>query len=105
MTDFIKFSRPDMLQEAVQSLLEGKRIARSLENTVDALIPVIENEETVKKLEEIRESAAKASHTLQRLYNSNARDAFGGLRASDTSARAGMSHTPNSPDATKTNES
>ena len=103
MTDFIRFSRPDMLQEAVQSLLEGKRIARSLENTVDALIPVVENEEVAKRLEEIRECAAKAGHVLQRLYNSNAKEAFGGLRASDASPRGGTSHTPSPPEATKEN--
>lgn len=77
MSDFIRFSHHPMHMEAVQALLEGKRIARSLESTVDSLIPLISNEETTKQLEEIREAAARAGHVLQRLYNKNAKEAFG----------------------------
>lgn len=77
MSDFIRFSHPPMHMEAVQSLLEGKRLARSLEAAVDALIPVVDNPDTIKQLEEIREHAARASHQLQRLYNRNAKEAFG----------------------------
>lgn len=84
MTDFIKFSHPNMLREAVQSLLEAKRIARSLENTVDALIPVVANEETVKLLEEVREAAAKAGGLFGRLYSRNAREAFGAAEGNKT---------------------
>ena len=87
MTDFIKFGHANMLREAVQSLLEAKKLARSLENTVDALIPVVASEEAAKLLEEVRESAARASGIFQRLYNKNAKEAFGspeGHKASES---------------------
>jgi hypothetical protein len=76
MSDFIKLS-PEMTKDAVQSLMQAKQYARSLENFVDALIPMIENEDTAKLLNEVRENAAKAGGVLQRIYNRTAREAFG----------------------------
>lgn len=77
MSDFVKFSIPTMFHETTQSLLEARRLARSLENIVDALIPLTTNTEAVKQLEKIRETSAFAAHALQRLYNRNAKEAFG----------------------------
>lgn len=76
MSDFLKLS-PEMLKDAVQSLLQAKQYARSLENFIDAVTPMIENADTLKALEEVRENAAKAGGVLQRIYNRNAREAFG----------------------------
>ena len=81
-------------------MLDGKRIARSLENTVDALIPTMQNEDAIKQLEEIREAAAKASYTLQRLYTRNAREAFGEIpRAAGPSDRDSSSRSRRGDDA------
>lgn len=91
MTDFIKFSLPTMAHEAVQSLLEGKRQARSLENTVDALIPLISNEDTAKQLEEGREALAKIGGLFQRLYTRNAREVFGVGEVAGSIPRGGKS--------------
>jgi len=68
---------PEMTKDSVSSLLQAKQFARSLENFVDALIAMVENEDTLKALNEVRENAAKASGVLQRIYNRNAREAFG----------------------------
>src|SRR5439155_12190914 len=76
MSDFVKLS-PEMTKDAVQSLMQAKQYARSLENFVDALIPMIDNPDTMKALEEVRENALKAAGVLQRIYNRNAREAFG----------------------------
>jgi len=76
MSDFIKLS-PEMTKDAVQSLIQAKQYARSLENFVDALIPMIDKTETAEQLEEVRENALKAAAVLQRIYNRNAREAFG----------------------------
>jgi len=76
MSDFIKLS-PEMTKDAVQSLMQAKQYARSLENFIDALLPMIDNEDTEKLLSEVRENAAKAGGVLQRIYNKNAREAFG----------------------------
>jgi len=83
MSDFVKLS-PEMTKDAVQSLMQAKQYARSLENFVDALIPMIDNPDTMKALEEVRENALKAAGVLQRIYNRNAREAFGvGVNASN----------------------
>jgi Glu-tRNA(Gln) amidotransferase subunit E-like FAD-binding protein len=76
MSDFIKLSS-EMTKDAVQSLQQAKQYARSLENFVDALLPMIDNEDTTKALEEVRENAVKAGGVLQRIYNRTAREAFG----------------------------
>lgn len=76
MSDFIIFKVPIMQHEAVQSLLEARKQARSLENTIEALLPIVANEEFVKQLEECREAAAKTAGIFQRMYQRNARGAF-----------------------------
>ena len=69
MSDFIRFSIPTMAHEAVQSLQEARRLARSLEATVDSLIPVVESTEAAAQLEEIREMAMKASKAKLSTFN------------------------------------
>jgi hypothetical protein len=75
MSDFAKL-QPGIVEGAMQALLEGKRRARELENFVDGIIPLVENDEQLKRLEEVREAAAKAAFVLQALYNRNAKEAF-----------------------------
>jgi len=83
VSDFAKLS-PEMLKDAIQSLMQAKQYARSLENFVDAVLPMVESDDTKKLLEEVRENAAKAGGVLQRIYNKNAREAFGIKRAAPT---------------------
>jgi len=101
MSDFIRFSIPTMAHEAVQSLQEARRLARSLEATVDSLIPVVESTEAAAQLEEIREMAMKASEVLRRLYNRNAKETFGpGVTPSNLASGKGTASGPE----VKTNE-
>jgi len=75
MSDFVKMG-PGLLEGTMQALLEARKSARAVETVADSLMPLA-NEETVKKLEEVRESAAKMAYTLQSIYNRNAKEAFG----------------------------
>lgn len=77
MSDFIKFNIPGTKLEALQSILEARRQARSLENSVDALIPLLSNKEVAEQFEGIRAHAEAASRILQQFYKSNARETFG----------------------------
>lgn len=77
MNDFISFGLPNMRMEAIQSVLEAKRIARSLESTVDALIPIVASEIERDQLEKIRDDAEAAGKYLNKLYKTNAKEAFG----------------------------
>jgi len=98
MSDFIQFKISGMAQEAVQSLLEGKRAARTLENICDGLLPVLENKETIAKLESIREAAAKAAHVFQSLYNTHAREHFGQPRDRGRTPRHSTDSTGDKPE-------
>lgn len=75
MSDFPQL-HPGILEGAMQALLDAKRKASAIEDAVSGIIPLVENEETSKKLEEIREQSAKIAFTLQSIYNRNAKEAF-----------------------------
>lgn len=80
MNDFVEFKVAGVAENVVQTLLDGKKAARTVENICDSLGPLIDNPETVKVLEEIREQAGKMAHTFQRIYTRNAREIFSGHR-------------------------
>jgi hypothetical protein len=75
MSDFPKL-QAGILEGAMQALLDCKRKITAAEDGISGIIPLVENEETEKKLEEIREWCAKAAFTLQTIYNRNAKEAF-----------------------------
>jgi len=75
MSDFPKL-QPGVLEGAMQSLLDAKRKITAVEDCVSGIVPLVDNPETEKKLEEIREMCAKAAFTLQSIYNKNAKEAF-----------------------------
>jgi len=75
MSDFPKL-QPGVLEGAMQSLVDGARRVREVEGMVNSIIPLTDNEEISKKLEEVRETCAKAAFTLQSIYNRNAKEAF-----------------------------
>lgn len=77
-SDFIK-AQPGVVEAAVQSLLECRRKARSIEESVESLIPLLEPSANyaAATTESIREGAAKLAHLLKVLYDRNAKEAFG----------------------------
>ena len=75
MSDFAKL-QSGVLEGAMQSMLESRRRLREVESMIEGVIPLTENTDTEKKLEEIREVVAKAGGDLQRIYNRNAKEAF-----------------------------
>lgn len=66
------------LKEIAQSLLEGKRMARSIENIADTFEPLVDAEdtETLANLEAIREHSQNINRIVQRIYNKIAKDAM-----------------------------
>jgi len=64
-----------MLMEIAQALLEAKKMARSLENTGDAFVPMSDNPVTLELLARITSSALQASKSANELYHLIAREA------------------------------
>lgn len=58
-----------MLEQVAQSLLEFKKMGRSLESGADALVPLAANEEVEKVLVEISSAGAHAAKCASDLYN------------------------------------
>lgn len=77
MSDFI--TKGEDLKATVQALLEGRRMARSLENLADSLIPVLADSTSDAKtaLETVKTQARTISEAMQELFNRNAKEAFG----------------------------
>ena len=64
-----------MLQQVAQSLLEGKKMARAIENMADSFQPLTDKESVVHDLNIIAEKAREISLAFARLYNPIAREA------------------------------
>lgn len=74
MADFVK-AQPGVVEAAVQSLLECRRAARKIEESIEGLAPLTEPG-AADLVENIREGAAKLDHWLKILYARNAKEAF-----------------------------
>ena len=62
----------------MQSLLLGKQHARSIENLVDALAPLVTNKTVKIDLQQAKAHATEADRLLQAIYDGNATEAFDG---------------------------
>lgn len=63
------------LREIAQSVLEAKKMARSLENISDTFKPLA-NDDAMKLLEELRVHAVAATDCCNQIYNAIAREAM-----------------------------
>lgn len=79
MSDFV--TKGEDLKATVQALLEGRRMARSLENLADSLLPVLADSthlsDAKTALETVKTQAKTISEAMQELFNRNAKEAFG----------------------------
>lgn len=75
MSDFVVHGEDQKM--TIQALLEGMKMARSLENLATSLLPLSDSPEVVGDLEHIEEYAREASQLLRAIYKRNAREAFG----------------------------
>jgi hypothetical protein len=66
----------DMTREIAQSLQEGRKLVRSVENLSLSLEPLAEDD-TLQQLERVTEISREQVALLSGLYNSIARSAFG----------------------------
>lgn len=66
----------ERLKEIAQILLQCKGNMRSTENAAAALIPLVEDEGTLKELEAVKLSCKVNADRLQNLYDNIAREAF-----------------------------
>lgn len=64
------------LKEVAQSLLEGKKMARSLENLVSSLSILADDKVTKETLDNIEELAKHTADSLTLIYKSIAREAL-----------------------------
>lgn len=67
--------RPEILQGIAQSLLEMKKMARSIEQSADALLPMA-SQETIKTLCDVIDSSRNAASMISRLYYKIAKEAM-----------------------------
>ena len=65
----------EMLMQIAQGLLEGKKMARSLENTADAFLPMTDHPVTKELLSRISDGALQAAKSANELYHLIAREA------------------------------
>lgn len=63
------------LAQIAQGLLEGKKMARSLENTATSFIPLTDNQGVMSALERVEKNAQLIATELSDLYKLVARDA------------------------------
>lgn len=77
MADFLKV-QPGVAEAAVQSLLECRRMARRIEESIESMEPLLEPSAAValELIVNIREGAAKLDHWIRTLYARNAKEAF-----------------------------
>lgn len=66
---------PMMLREIAQSLLEFKKMGRSIESGAEALIPLAVGDATTDMLEQVVRHGRDAADCASRLYRSIAREA------------------------------
>lgn len=74
-SDFLR-AQPGVIEAAVQSLLECRRMARRIEESIESLTPLLEDPKAAEIAENIREGAAKLDHWIKMLYARNAKDTF-----------------------------
>jgi hypothetical protein len=65
----------ETLKQIAQSLLETKKMARSIENTADAFLPLTDNEQVRGELQNIAQAGRMAGASASILYNLVAREA------------------------------
>ncbi len=65
----------EMLMQITQSLLEAKKMSRSVENTVEALLPFTDSQMVINDLHEVSRKVSEVSVVLSRLYAQTAREA------------------------------
>jgi len=65
-----------MLKEIAQGLLEMKKMARSIENSADAFVPLTDDAETQLRLKTISEMAITITQQINSMYNQVAREAL-----------------------------
>lgn len=66
----------ETLKHIAQSLLEGKKMARSLESAANSLRHLCINDSAVEDLESIERSSNEAARLFERHYSLIAKDAF-----------------------------
>lgn len=66
----------EMLMQISQSLLEAKKMARSLENVADSLRPLANSEVAKSALQEISEHSQHAAANANKIYHLIAREAM-----------------------------
>ena len=66
---------PALLKEISQTFLEMKKMARSLENGADALVPLTDDHIVIEQLNAITDHARHAAQLSTGLYNLIAREA------------------------------
>jgi len=64
------------LKEVAQSMQEGKKMARSLENLATSMIPLTEDEKTLVMLNKIAACGNEAAEKCNQIYVSIAREAL-----------------------------
>lgn len=66
----------EMLKEIAQTMLELKKMGRSLENAADSLRPLTSNDDIIDKLERISDYGKLVAGVTQNLYLKIAREAL-----------------------------
>lgn len=66
----------EMLKEIAQTMLELKKMGRSLENAADSLRPLTSNDDIIDKLERISDYGKLSAGVAQNLYLMIAREAL-----------------------------
>ncbi|HEY6022439.1 MAG TPA: hypothetical protein VIY48_22035 [Candidatus Paceibacterota bacterium] len=69
-------TKKENLKEIAQSLLEARRLGRSLESIADALIPLASDDATRSKLQTISDSGRACAVASQSIYNQIAQEAL-----------------------------
>lgn len=69
-------TQPDDMKAVSQTLLETRRLVRSIEAALEALVPLTDNEQVVAKLVKMQAQSAEIGATLLELYTPWARVAF-----------------------------
>lgn len=67
----------EQLSHVAQTMLECKRMGRSIQSSAEALLPLTDSENTIKELEYIRDRGTEAANAAANIYNRIARKALG----------------------------
>lgn len=69
---------PITLKEIAQSLLEGKRMARSIENIADTFAPLVDDSDEVtrERLSQLASLSQEMTKIISAMYSQIARDAM-----------------------------